>query len=283
MEQKVELLPLTNDYVFKRVFTKDGEEDLLKDLLSAILNIEIKEIEIKNPEMTKESKEAKREVLDIRARVNNNSIIDVEMQVEDYNNIDKRSIGYLTKMYSDQLQVGDKYEKPLKTISINILNFNFFKRNAYHSIARIKFEKDEKEKYVDMEYDKEDEYVTEDLEVHYIELPKFIKKNPGVKTKLEQWLWLICGEEGGKVEMAKKENEKVKEASEVLERMSMSYEERWLYDQRMLRKMDEMSLKEHAIKQEKLEIAKKMLAKGIPIETIIEITELKKEEILNLK
>ena len=44
--------------------------------------------------------------------------------------------------------------------------------------------------------------------------------------------------------MAKEENEKVKEASEVLERMSMSYEERWLYDQRMLRKMDEMSLKE---------------------------------------
>ena len=250
MEQKVELLPLTNDYVFKRVFTKDGEEDLLKDLLSAILNIEIKEIEIKNPEMTKESKEAKREVLDIRAKVNNNSIIDIEMQVRNYYDIDRRSIGYLTKMYSDQLKVGDAYEKPLKTISINILNFNFFKRNAYHSIARIKFEKDEKEKYVDMEYDKEDEYVTEDLEVHYIELPKFIKKNPGVKTKLEQWLWLICGEEGGKVEMAKEENEKVKEASEVLERMSMSYEERWLYDQRMLRKMDEMSLKEHA-KQER--------------------------------
>ena len=49
--------------------------------------------------------------------------------------------------------------------------------------------------------------------------------------------------------MAKEENEKVKEASEVLERMSMSYEERWLYDQRMLRKMDEMSLKEHAKKE----------------------------------
>ena len=59
------------------------------------------------------------------------------------------------------------------------------------------------------------------------------------------------GEEGGKVEMAKEENEKVKEASEVLERMSMSYEERWLYDQRMLRNMDEMSLKEHA-RQERI-------------------------------
>ena len=101
--------------------------------------------------------------------------------------------------------------------------------------------------------------------------------------------------------MAKEENEKIKEASEVLERMSMSYEERQLYDQRMLRKMDEMSLKEHA-KQErirrteektdqkngiakgekkaKLEDAKKMLEEGINIETIIKVTGLTKEEIL---
>ena len=27
----LELLPLTDDYVFKRVFTKDGHEDMLKD------------------------------------------------------------------------------------------------------------------------------------------------------------------------------------------------------------------------------------------------------------
>ncbi len=82
--------------------------------------------------------------------------------------------------------------------------------------------------------------------------------------------------------MAKKENEKVKEASEVLERMSMSYEERWLYDQRMLRKMDEMSLKEHAIKQEKLEIAKKLLEQKVDIDIIVKATELTKEEIVEI-
>ena len=107
--QKIELLPLTDDYVFKRVFTKDGQEDMLKDLLSAILNVEIKKIEIKNPELTKQNRETKREILDIRATINDDSLIDVEMQVRDYRNIDKRSIAYLTKLYSEQLQAGDDY------------------------------------------------------------------------------------------------------------------------------------------------------------------------------
>ena len=282
----LELLPLTDDYVFKRVFTKDGHEDMLKDLLSAILNIEIKKIEIKNPEMTKPSKEAKREILDIRATINDDSLIDIEMQVKDYKNINKRSIAYLAKLYSDQLQKGDDYNKPLKTISINILNFNFFRRNTYHSIGRLKFEEIEKEKYVEIGEIEEDKYVTRDLEVHYIELPKFIKKNPGVETKLEQWLWIFCGE-GEKAEMAKQKNEEVKKASKELERMSMSYEERWLYDARKFKEWDERSLKEYEIEQAtkkaKIETAKKMLEEGIKIETVIKITGLTKEEIMNVK
>ena len=48
------LLPLSNDYVFKRVFGKDGNENILKSLLEAILKIKIKSIEIKNPEIPKE-------------------------------------------------------------------------------------------------------------------------------------------------------------------------------------------------------------------------------------
>ena len=296
--QEVELLPLTNDYVFKRVFTKDGQEDMLKDFLTGILNIKIDKIEIKNAELTKEHKDAKREVLDIRATINKDSLIDIEMQVKDYHNIDKRSMAYVTKMYSDQLEVGDKYEKPLKTISINILNFNYFKRNTYHSIGRMKFEKIEKEKYVDMGYEKEDEYVNEDIEVHYIELPKFKEKNPGVNSKLEQWLWLICGE-GEKAEMAKNENKEVKKASEVLHKMSLSEQERWLYDSRKFREWDERSLREYEAnearqdgikigkdegkKEAKLEDAKKMLDKKIEIETIMEITGLAREEIIKLK
>ena len=35
--QKVERLPLTDDYIFKRVFAFEGNESVLKDFLEAIL------------------------------------------------------------------------------------------------------------------------------------------------------------------------------------------------------------------------------------------------------
>ena len=42
-----------------------------------------------------------------------------------------------------------------KTISINILDFNYFKTNTYHNVAHMKFEKIKKEEYVDMGYEEE--------------------------------------------------------------------------------------------------------------------------------
>ena len=73
----------------------------------------------------------------------------------------------------------------------------------------MKFEKSKKEEYVDMRYKGEDEKATEVLEIHFIELPKFIKNNPEIKTKLEEWLYLIVGKEE-KIKMSKLENPEVK-------------------------------------------------------------------------
>ena len=57
--KEVDMLPLSNDYVFKRIFGKGGNERILKSLLEAILKINIQKIEIKNPEIPKESIEEK--------------------------------------------------------------------------------------------------------------------------------------------------------------------------------------------------------------------------------
>ena len=39
-------IPVTNDYIFKRIFTKEGNEDILKDLLIAILEEPIEKIQV---------------------------------------------------------------------------------------------------------------------------------------------------------------------------------------------------------------------------------------------
>lgn len=292
------ILPLTSDIVFKRVFSREGNEQILKDLLEAILDIKIKNVEVKNPELPRNLYDSKAGVLDIKVDIDENTICDVEMQVKDEKNIDSRSTYYMAKILSDELRKSEEYIKIKKTIVINFLNFNFYKRNSYHSIAHMKFEETKPEKYIDLKYTKEDEIATKDLEMHFIEIPKFIKKNPKVKTKLEQWMYLLIG---GKeqIEMAEKENKEIKKAKEIIEEMSMDPKEWELYESRRLAIMDyntgmhqaKIDGKEEGIKQgikegqskEKIEIAKKLIKLGMTVEEIEKITELSKEEIEKLR
>ena len=42
-------LPLTSDYVFKRIFGQEENKEALKDFLESILDVKIKDIEIDDP------------------------------------------------------------------------------------------------------------------------------------------------------------------------------------------------------------------------------------------
>ena len=222
---------LKNDYIFKKIFAKEENNSKLKDFLEAILNIEIKKVVVKNPEIPKNMLDEKLVILDIRAEINEDTIIDIEMQVANQYNISERSTIYTAKMISSDVKVGEEYKDMKKAISINILNFNYFKTNTYHNIAHMKFEKIKKEEYVDMGYEEEQETVTEKVEMHFIELPKFVQKNSGTKSKLEQWLWLLVGRED-KMEKARKENKEVEKTIDELNTMNLSEEERIMYEER---------------------------------------------------
>ena len=224
-------LPLSSDIVFKRVFAKEENKELLKSLLKGILNIQIENVEVQNPEIPRDLVDSKAGTLDIKAKLNDNVIVDVELQVKNEQNIDDRSIYYLVKTSSNELKKGKDYTELNKTIVINLLDFNYFKRNSYHNIAHMRFEETTKEAYVDLGYKEEDKIVTNKLEMHFLELPKFRKKNPNADKLLNQWLWLISGEEE-KVKMAKKENKEVKKAIEVIDEMSMDPKEWELYESR---------------------------------------------------
>ena len=289
------ILPLTSDIVFKRVFSREGNEKILKDLLEAILEIKIKKVIVKNPELPRNLYDSKAGVLDVKVEIDENIICDVEMHVKDEKNIDSRSTYYMAKLLSDELKKSEKYIKVKKTIVINLLNFNFYKRNSYHSVAHMKFEKTKPEEYVNLGYPQEDEIATEDLEMHFIEIPKFIKRNPEVKTKLEQWLWLIVGGEE-KIEMAEKENKEIEKAIEIIKEMSMDPKEWELYESRRLAIMDYNTgmeqakidgIEERNKKTEEksgiIKTAKKLLEMGMKIEQISKATGLKEEEIKKLQ
>lgn len=299
IKNNVKKLPLTSDYVFKRIFGQEENKEGLKDFLESILKIKIQNIQINNPEIPKDFCDSKYGVLDLKVTLDNEIIINVEMQVQNQYNIAQRSTYYMSRVFAQQLGENEPYINCKKVIVINILNFNYYKRNSYHSIARMKFEDTTLEEYVDMGFKNEEEYATRYLEMHMIELPKFKKSNPKSDGRLEQWLWLFVG--GGEEKMRKigKKNKEIEKIDKKLASMSLSREERNNYEFRRKAILDEISAIDYAtrkglaqgieqgIKQgrdkQNIEIAKKLLSKNMTIEEIQEITGIDVEEIKKLK
>ena len=225
MNNNLERLPLTDDYIFKRVFAYKGNESVLKDFLEALLKIEIRGIKITNPEIIPYEKGEKRGLLDIKAEINDGTMIDVELQMKNEKNTEERATEYMGKMISEQLQVGDSYQKLKKSIVIFITNYNFLNRNSYHSVGRMKFDKTLKDEYVDMGFKIEDEIASKYIEVHYIELPKFKKKELSRFTKLDQWMCIFTQNKEG-IMLAEKENKEIKRAINTLDFLSKDPKER---------------------------------------------------------
>jgi len=121
-ESKLEKLSIKNDFVFKKLFSKKGNEAYLIQFLSDLLLLDIKSIEIKHDVVLERNiEDEKIGILDIKATLNNNTYIDIEMQMGDEKNVVKRSTYYAAKMMSDQLQKGEKYKEIKPVIVIFIM------------------------------------------------------------------------------------------------------------------------------------------------------------------
>ena len=218
------------------------------------------------------------------------------MQVENEYNMEHRSAFYMVNTASNEIKKGQIYVNLKKTIVINLLNFNYFRRNGFMHIAHMKFEKSNPETYIDMGYksEEEEDLATDDLEMIFIELPKFQKKNPQSDSKLNKWLWLIAGEES-KVEIDDKNDEEFKKVVKILDEMSADSKEWEEYNSRYkaiinhnsgletarLRSVEE-GRKEgisEGERKNKIETVKELLKLKMPLENIMQITKLTEEEI----
>ena len=129
--------------------------------------------------------------------------------------------------------------------------------------------------------------INNEIEYYYIELDKYRKSNPDISKPINQWLAFIDMEKGDWLEMAKKENKEIKEAVEEYETLTGDALVKRLAEVRMLGEMEEQAAlsaaKDEGKKQNKISTAKKLLKLKMPIEQIVEVTELTKEEIIKLE
>ena len=193
------------------------------------------------------------------------------MQMSDNKDIIKRILYYWSKTYSKQLKRGENYKDLNKTIGILITNYE---------IKELKEIDELDTKWQIMCNKKDKKILTDDLELHIIEIPKAEKVLEKDKyNKIAQWLMFLDNPNTERVEEIMKENEEVKKANSVLHEMSEDEELERLAELREKWELDERSAIRNAIDENTIEIAKKMKNKGIDIGSIIEITGLTKEEI----
>ena len=270
------------DVVFQILFGEIGSEKITKDFLSSMLSEEINEISLdENVILRRNIPEGKMGIVDVLAKINNNEYCNIEMQLTNKKNLIKRMLYYWSKQYTKELKKGEDYNQLKRTIVILIADFEIeeLKNLKYHSKWKIIEENERKQ------------ILTEDLEFHIIQLSKKYQFNAeGKEKRLIEWLNFLDNPESKEVQGYMKSNENIKEAKEKLDNLSDDKVVRRLAELREKAILDEKEAeytgyskgKEDGVKIRSKEIAKKMKEKNKPLEEIIELIGLTKEEIEKL-
>ncbi|WP_342271869.1 Rpn family recombination-promoting nuclease/putative transposase [Candidatus Tisiphia endosymbiont of Parasteatoda lunata] len=279
------------DLAFKKIFGVEENKDLLISLINSIVGQEdqVAEVTLLNPYNPKNFKNDKLSILDVKAKSVDGKRFNIEIQISDEADYDKRALYYWAKLYTEQLKAAQDYSTLSKAIGIHILNFTSIPNvTKYHNVFHI-VKKDSGLLYF------------KDLELHTIELNKFTDNSheelpdilKKVKNSLDMWTAFLTRHDLLNKDNLPKEldNVALKKALTVLDVMNFTDEEREAYEDHLkwlrieantLKKQLEKGIakgREEGI----IAIAKEMLLNNEPMEKIIKYTKLSKSQIENLK
>jgi len=172
-----------NDLVFKKVMGEQGNEIQLKAFLEAVLNRELKSVEIRGAmELTPEIIGNKLSRLDVFAKIDDDTGVNIEVQLRDYKNMSKRTMFYWGRSFGNSLRAGkdSDYIDLADIITINLLGFDYINdepEEEFHNIYHVR-------------NDRSGNILDNCFEVHFLEMPKFLKlKNKDiVNNKMHRWL-----------------------------------------------------------------------------------------------
>jgi len=158
-----------NNFLFYKVFGEKGDEVQLLGFINAVLgktredkftSVEI----LENKSFMADIMGGKSCVLDVRAKLESGAMVNIEVQLRNQKNIDRRSLFYLSKEYARKLKSGRDYIELPNVISINIVNYDFPNTRNFHSSFRLR-------------EDTEHEIIlTDALEINFINMVKYRKQ-----------------------------------------------------------------------------------------------------------
>ena len=171
------------DFAFKKIFGSEQSKGILISFLNGVLyagDSIIEDLIILDPYQAPKILGIKSSYLDVKARLKNKDWVIIEMQVLNVEGFEKRVLYNATKTYSAQLRKGDEYEVLSPVIALTITDFEMFD-DIDRPISR--FILKEKENSV--------EYPISDLELVFIELPKFKTALSDLETLADKWIYFL--------------------------------------------------------------------------------------------
>jgi predicted transposase/invertase (TIGR01784 family) len=253
------------DFAFKKIFGSEGSKDILISFLNALIYEDqqiIQDLEIINPYLAPKIRGVKDTYLDIKAKIidpqtNKQQTIIIEMQVLNVEGFEKRILYNAAKSYSTQLTAGQGYHLLNPVIALTITDFVMF--GELDNVTS-RFILKEKDYLID--------YPIYDIELVFVELPKFKKELTELITIVDKWLYFLTHarsladipEEMGAIPEIKKAFYVANQANMTLDELEdQEKREIFIQDQRgAIAKALQQGLEQGA-QQRAIEIAKKML------------------------
>ena len=288
MEDELQIT-LTNDYAFKRLLGSEENKPLLQDFLECILDLtpqQVLDLEFMDKELTKEEFSDKTGILDVKLKLADGTVIDIEIQASWNASFVKRTLFYWAKMYTADFKAGESYDKLHRCIAINIIADGFRLNDAIHSEYLLQ------EKTVHT-------ILTDVLEIHFLDLQAAKKakeegKADGKRGQLINWLRFIGATNKKERAMIATMSPVLQILNEKIDVLTLSPTERKLYESRMKLKSDITTISEtqfsagverglaEGSRQKALETARNLLVIGLSIENIAKATGLTVQEVETL-
>ena len=171
------------DFAFKKIFGSPESKDILISFLNALIykgESMIKDLEILDPYQSPEIQGLKDSYLDVKAKLKDGTLVIIEMQVLNVESFGKRILYNASKAYSLQLESGESYWSLKPVIALTITDFIMFP---------------ETEKFISHFVYKEIEdnfiYKDSDVDLIYVELPKFNASLEQIITLTDKWIYFM--------------------------------------------------------------------------------------------
>lgn len=170
------------DFAFKKIFGSDQSKDILISFLNGILysgESVVEDLEILNPYQVPHIRGVKDTYLDVRAKITGDKTVIIEMQILNVEGFEKRILYNAAKAYSIQLGSGQAYTTLNPVIALTITDFSMFEGHEFISHYVLK----EKSYLTD--------YISSDIELVFVELPKFNKELNELQSLTDKWLFFV--------------------------------------------------------------------------------------------